>query len=58
MGMLGKLGGLLGRSPEARARQVQAFCTSAGDGLTVEGSPFIENEGRLVLGQRVTVSAR
>jgi len=58
MGMLGKLGGLLGRSPEARARQVQAFCTSAGHGLTVEGSPFVENEGRLVLGQRVTVSSR
>jgi long-chain acyl-CoA synthetase len=58
MGMLGKLGALLGRSPEARARQVQAACTSAGDGLTVEGAPFVENEGRLVLGDRITVSSR
>jgi long-chain acyl-CoA synthetase len=58
MGMLRKLGGLLGRSPEARARQVQAFCTSGGAGLTVEGAPFVENEGRLVFGQRVTVSSR
>jgi acetyltransferase-like isoleucine patch superfamily enzyme len=58
MGMLGKIGELLGRSPEARARQIQAACTSAGDGLIVEGSPFIENEGHLVLGRRVTVSSR
>jgi long-chain acyl-CoA synthetase len=58
MGMLGKLGELLGRSPDARARQVQAVCTSAGEGLHVEGAPFIENEGQLVLGRRVTVSSR
>ncbi|HMI83093.1 MAG TPA: AMP-binding protein [Polyangiaceae bacterium] len=58
MGMLGKLGQLLGRSPEARARQVQAACTDVGDGLSVDGAPFIENEGHLVLGRRVTVSSR
>jgi long-chain acyl-CoA synthetase len=58
MGLLGKIGELLGHSPEARARQVQAACTSAGEGLTIEGSPFVENEGRLVLGRRVTVSSR
>jgi long-chain acyl-CoA synthetase len=56
--MLGKLGELLGRSPQARARQVLAVCTVAGDGLTVDGAPFVENEGRLVLGHRVTVSSR
>ncbi|MET0593608.1 MAG: AMP-binding protein, partial [Polyangiaceae bacterium] len=58
MGMLEKLGGLLGRSPEARARQVQAVCSSGGEGLTVEGAPFIENQGRLALGNRVTISSR
>jgi len=58
MGMLEMIGELLGRSPEARARQVEAICSSVGDGLTIEGSPFIENEGHLVLGHRVTVSSR
>jgi long-chain acyl-CoA synthetase len=58
MGMLQRFGELIGRSPEARARQVEAICTSVGDGLTIEGSPFIENEGQLVLGRRVTVSSR
>jgi long-chain acyl-CoA synthetase len=58
MGLLGKLGDLLGRSADGRARQVQAECTSTGDGLYIEGSPFVENEGRLVLGHRVTVSSR
>jgi long-chain acyl-CoA synthetase len=56
--MLEKLGGLLGRSPEARARQVQAVCTSGGDGLHVEGAPFVENRGRLVVGSRVVISSR
>jgi long-chain acyl-CoA synthetase len=56
--MLEKLGALLGRSPEARSRQVQAVCTRVGDGLTIEGSPFIENEGQLILGRGVTVSSR
>ena len=57
MGMLGKIGELLGRSAEGRARQVEAICTSVGEGLTVQGSPFIENEGNLTLGRRVTVSS-
>jgi acyl-CoA synthetase (AMP-forming)/AMP-acid ligase II/acetyltransferase-like isoleucine patch superfamily enzyme len=58
MGTLQKLAERLGRSPARRAGRLRAECSAAGEGLRVDGSPVVENEGTLTLGSGVGVNAR
>src|SRR4051794_30001340 len=57
MGTLQRLAQLLGRSPQARVRRLKSECTSLGEGATVQGSPFVENEGTIRIGRRARLSA-